>query len=277
MDEKTADVIPINFNEKFLREMEKFTIENHLTHFFFASIKDSSSNPFIRLISEYAYHRLNFNFTEALFIIEKMIAKSEFRNSVQEIYKNHISLMKDWEPQLKEIFFSAFIKIKQKQYADALTRLYNFTDNLLLKKVCEYYHLEYETGIKFDKWWKKASKKIKKEYPDIENQLEPINGNPADLNRPGIPLYSVLIKFKNKSDSVVVISQPLLAISDMRNKSIAAHGFDGVSLDRINNELEKFDLDLDKLIGKIEDYLNVSFEDSIYMKIKKMILKNLSD
>jgi len=276
VDEKTAHVIPINFNEKFLLEMEKFTIENLLTQFFFASIKETSSNPFIKLISEYAYLRLNFNFSEAFLIIEKIMKQTDFRNKVINVYNDHIALMKNWEMQLAEIFFSAVIKIKQKQYVDALLRLYNLTDNLLLEKVCKYYHLDFDPKISFEKWWKKAIKKIKREIPDIEKSLEKINGDIPDLKRSGIPLYNVLIKFQDKNDSVFEISEPLKAVSDLRNKSIAAHGFDGVSLEKINLKLKMFNLDLENLIKKIEIYLNISFNDSVYMKIKDMILRNLS-
>jgi len=275
VDKEQRNARPVPFNHKFIEELEKEKIKPILEKFFFATVESLSSKDFIKKISNYAYHRLSFNLKEAKIIIDDLIL--QYPNENLNLFSETITdIRNNLQAKIREIFFSAIVKIKQKQFADALTRLYNFTDNLLMGKVCEYYHLEYETGKNFDKWWRKASKKIKMEYPDIENQLEPINGNPADLNRPGIPLYSTLIKFKNKSDSVFEISQPLLAISDMRNKSIAAHGFEGISLEKMNEILLKFELNLNDLIKETETYIGFRFEESCYYRIADKI-RNVLD
>lgn len=274
VDEIQKNAYPISFNHKFLSELEKERIKPALDRFFFASVSNISSNDFIKRFSNYAYSRISFNFKNAKIIIDDLLAQypdkdlKKFNESITEI-RNY------QDKKLQELFFSAIIKIKQEQYVDALLRLYNFTDNLFLNKVCEQYGLKLEPEKDFTKWWFKAINKIKNENPNIESSLEKINGNNADLSKKGVPLYSVLIKYKNKDCNIFEITEPLLAISDLRNKSIAAHGFEGVSLEKINEKLEKFELNLNDLIEKIETYLGARFEDSDYYRIADIISNNL--
>lgn len=274
VDQKQENAYPVPFNLKFLKEIENDMVKPALKSFYFASISNISSNTYIKRISEYAYNRLSFNLEKAKIIIDDLIMDFPDEN-LRTFSESIVEIMKYHKKKIEEIFFSAIIKIKQKQYVDALLRLYNFTDNLLLQKVCEYYNLEYDPQDDFTKWWDDSIKKIKNNNPQIEDNLEKINNVKAKLEKHGIPLYNALIKFKEKKNDVFEITNPLQAISKLRNKSIAAHGFEGVSLERISNELKEYELDLNGLIEKIEKYLNISFEDSIYNKICEIIKKKL--
>lgn len=274
VDEIQKNAYPIPFNHKFLAELENEKIKPALEKFFFASVSNISSNNFIKKISYYAYNRFSFNLKNAKIIIDDLIM--EYPDKDLKIFSESITeIRNDLNKKLQEIFFSAIIKIKQNQYVDALLRLYNFTDNLLFNKVCEYYCLKYEPEKDFNKWWFAAKKKIKQQNPNIENSLQKINNDKADLTKKGIPLYNVLIKYKNEKDKIFKITEPLLEISELRNKSIAAHGFEGVSLEKINEKLEKFELNLNDLIEEIETYLGVRFEDSDYYRISDIIRNNL--
>ncbi len=271
VDEKHSNCLPVPFGKKLLKEIENERIKSALDSYFFASIRDICSDKFIRMIADYAYNRLSFNMVKAKIIADDMIM--EFPNENLAFMSESITdIRNSFQEKIKEIFFTAVIKIKQNQFIDALLRLYSFTDNLLIQRVCNLYNLEYNMVNNFENWWKSyASKQILKDNPDIENKLIIGNIDKPDLKRSGIPLYEGLIKFKDMNDDVLQISQPLIAISKLRNKSIAAHGFEGVSLDNINEELDKNDLDLNGLINNIENYLNISFKNSIYTKITALI------
>lgn len=275
VDKIYKNCYPVPFNQKLLGELEKEKVKSAAGKFFFASISDISSNNFVKMIADYAYNRLSFNLVTAKILGDDLIEKYPDKY-LKFLGESITEIRNSFEGKIKEIFFTSIVKIKQKQYVDALLRLYSFTDNLLLKKVCELYDLKYETDKNFEKWWKnKAIKKIEIENSNIKEKLEIDNVDNPDLKRSGIPLYSALIKYKNDIDPIFKTIKPLLTISELRNKSIAAHGFEGVSLEKINNKLRKYQIDLKGLIKNIEKYLDISFENSVYNKVKVLIAENL--
>lgn len=277
VDEKTANAIPISFNKNFLAELENFSIMNLMKKYFFASISEICSNNFIKEISKYAYCRMNFLFGEAFPIIEDLVANPEYRNKVLEIYTDHRNLMDDKNMKLNELIFIARIKIIQKQYIDALLCLYNFTDNLMLNKVCDLYGLEYKDEY-FKKWWKNSLKKIKKDNPNIENSLSKYDLENRDLHleESGVPIYYALTKYKSENEPIFSITEPLICLSKLRNKSFATHGFEGVSLNDINAILDKESgTDIESLISEIEKYINIKLENSVYNKIIILIQNEL--
>jgi hypothetical protein len=282
VDEESGNVIPIGFNKSFLREFEKNTILSLLERYLFASIKKLSSDEFIKLLAEYAYKRLSFDFTGAAKTIDEILEKSEYRNLIRDINSDHWALFDNNEKKkLEELFLSAKIKIIQEQYADAITRLYNFADNLSLNIIEKYLCLDISSAGNFEDRWVKCIRKLKNEKPDLkefEKNYKTLNGNPLNLEKYGLPSYKFLIEYFNKNgefNPLIEILDPLIKISKLRNKSIGAHGFEGVSKNSIDNNLKQFDMDLDALLSNIEKYLNISFENSVYRKIRNLIEERL--
>lgn len=271
VNEDTKTARPIPFNRKFLKELEKERIIPALNKFFFASAADISSDDFIRGLALYAYNRLSFNFNEALHIITDLIYRYPDKN-LSFFIDSILVLKNSFSARIAELFFTVKIKIIQEQYVDALLRLYNLTDNLLLNKVIEMYELtEPDENQNYDTWWRKMTKQILKSNPGIVSIMEPIQNSTPDLNRPGLPLYERLIKFKDANERLLELVKPMITITDLRNKSIGAHGFQGVSKEIITQRLKKFEIDIPGLITVIESYLKVRFEDSVYYKVKRII------
>jgi hypothetical protein len=274
VDEKHHNCLPVPFSKKLLKEIENERIKTALESYFFASIKEISSNKFIKMIADYAYNRTNFNLVQAKIIADDMIM--EFPNENLVFMSESITeLRNSFQEKIKEIFFTALIKIKQNQFIDALLRLYSFTDNLLLQRVCELYNLKYNSNKNFQKWWNEMAKKITENNPNIEDDLDQINNSKANLKKPSVLLYNKLIKIKRGNDKIFQLTEPLIALSNLRNKSIAAHGFEGVSLKQIDDVLATYKLNLNSLVENIETFFNVSFEDSDYNKIVNLIISNL--
>lgn len=274
----------IPFNKVFIKELEKISIKEALNKFLFASIKNISSDGFIQTIADYSYHRISFNFSDAFKIIEKGLNNEMSNNQIDLLLNLQDSLNKVKDNQkemIKELFFSARIKIIQEQYVDALVRLYNFADNLSLSIIAEHFNLDLNTKC-FGERWKKVIKDLKDKNPDLvefENNNRTPDGNPLYFEKSGLVSYRLLIEYFNQKgefNQVIKILDPLIEISKLRNKSIGAHGFEGVSKKDIDHKLEQFNMDLDALLSNIEKYLNISFEDSVYCKINSIIEKRLN-
>lgn len=273
VDRIQRNAYQVPFNQKLLKAIENENIKILLEHYYFASISDISSDDFIKRISKYTYNRLSLNFDKSKIIIDDMMAEYPDSNLLR-FSESITAIENNSKNKLVEIFFSVVIKIEQSQFVDALLRLYNFTDNLLLEEVCKLYGLDEKTKS-FRKWWERSYKKISKENPNITDDLDEINGSEAQLSQAGIPLYEKLIKFKDEENPIFEIVEPLISITKLRNKSIGAHGFDSVSLNKINDKLSYFNINLGELLQKIEEYINISFEKSDYSEIVRLIENRL--
>ncbi|MEA1986136.1 MAG: hypothetical protein U9N76_01440 [Candidatus Marinimicrobia bacterium] len=273
VDKIQRNAYQVPFNQKLLKAIENEKIKILLENFYFASISNISSDDFIKRISKYTYNRLSQNFDKSKIIIDNMMIEY-LDNNLMRFSESIANIRNNSEKKLEEMYFSARIKIEQSQFVDALLRLYNFTDNLLLEEVCKLYRLDEKTNS-FRKWWEKSYKKISKENPNITDDLDEINGSKAQLSQAGIPLYEKLIKFKDEENPIFEIIKPLISITELRNKSIGAHGFDSVSINKINDKLSYFNINLRVLLQKIEKYINISFEKSDYSEIVRLIENRL--
>jgi hypothetical protein len=267
---KEKDAIPVPFNKKFLWEIEQKKLCHPINNYLFSTVSDISSDSFVKRIAKIGYDVSIFDIDSALSDIDEMILDFPEEN-LNTLLKDCNSILQNNDKRIEMIFYCAILKIKQEQYVDSLMRLYNFTDNLLLTEVCRLYSLDFDMNKRFEKWWKNSVKEIRQSNDDIENLLNPINDTKADLNKSGIPLYKELILFKEQDNKFLGIIDPLLKICKLRNKSIAAHGFESISIKKINDKLSEYDLNLDSLIAKIENLCNIRFDNSIFAKIQHLL------
>jgi len=254
--EKSTVTVPLN--KKFLNEIESDKIASALEKYFFASVMEISTNQLIKDYANIAYSMTNFDFIKAKGLIDNLILDNPNKD-FSDLSRIVNDARNYYEKRIEELFYTAIIKIKQKQYVDALLRLYNFIDNLLLSKVCQCYNLEYRNDNDFFKWWNKSIEQIVFSNPDIEDNLEKINNQKADLKRSGVPLYKALLRFKEKENRIFDIIEPILEICELRNKSIGAHGFESVSLTKIEDKLKIHSISLNDFLIKIESILGYSF------------------
>ena len=279
--DENGNVIPISFNNIFLKELEKNSLLDSLKNFFYASIRDKTSNEYIRTLADYAYNRLTFNFDRAYDVLEKISSEPNNRYKVSELRKSIDELYKDKNKRLIEIFHTAIIKIKQEQYVDALLRLYNFTDNFMSDKVFELLNLNKEKKAYEDYWKFEICKTFKKDEK-FEKFIINYNETPNfDYKKQGLPTYMAILKYfhnENKIDEKFIkVCKCLIKISDLRNKSIGAHGFQGISKEKINDILKSEKTNIDDLLKEIEQFLNAPFQESVYFKIKEYILKEMNE
>lgn len=278
--DENGNVILISFNNIFLKELEKNSLLNSLENFFFANVRDKTSNEYIRTLADYAYNRLTFNFDRAYDVLEKISSEPNNRYKVLELRKSIDELFKDKNKQLIEIFHTAIIKIKQEQYVDALLRLYNFTDNFMSENVFDL--LNFDKGKKsYDKYWKSEILKIYKTNQSFSQFIKDYNEIPNfDYTKQGLPTYMAILEYfhnENKIDGkIIYICRCLLKISGLRNKSIGAHGFQGISKEKINDTLKSEKTNINDLLNKIEQFLNAPFQESVYFQIKEEIKNELN-
>lgn len=278
--DENGNVIPISFNNIFLKELEKNSLLNSLENFFFANVRDKTSNEYIRTLADYSYNRLTFNFDRAYDVLEKISSDPNNRYKVLELRKSIDELYKDKNKQLIEIFHTAIIKIKQEQYIDALLRLYNFTDNFMSDKVFELLNLNKEKKA-YENYWKLEIYKTFKKDKKFEKYLTNYNKIPDfNYSRKGLPTYMAITEYfhnENKIDEKFInICKCLIKISELRNKSIGAHGFQGISKEKINDTLKSENTNIDDLLEQIEQFLNASFQKSVYFQIKEEIKNELN-
>lgn len=205
-------------------------------------------------------HRLLFNFETAQVLFNEV--KDKIPKHREEIYSTIDELEKlknkDIHALIRELYENMLVKWEQGAYVDFLGRLFRFEESVLRLV------FERETGV--------TTEKRKGGYADFiryikenNNILQFLEKEGIDPNRiePNRKVLRKILEFWVKKERktrlgqifgfVKKINEPNgNSLADLRNKSILAHGFEGISKDRINKLYGS-----DDLIDDIKKFINI--------------------
>ena len=206
----------------------------------------------IRLLRAKNY-RLLFDFENAKKILTDIRSKLTDRREEIEDAENDLERLKnrDIKALIKELYENMEIKWKQGAYVDFLGRLFRF------EEACYYYLISKNFGIDI------SNRQNHKEFIDIikkDNELmrflksKRYGGNELKIDETNVkrPLLFFILSYHKEKWGVGLLyrvfnkindyeGNPDLSLGNLRNKTIIAHGFEGVSKEKIM-ELYKGDI-----------------------------------
>lgn len=204
-------------------------------------------------------HRLLFDFESAWMLFNEI--KDKLPEHREEIYNaiNDLEKLKnkDMYALIRELYVNMLVKWEQRAYVDFLGRLFRFEEAILR------FVFERETDVTTEK--RKGGYADFVHYVKMHNTLlQFLEKEGIDLNRiePNRRVLRKILEFWVKKERktklgpifefVKKINEPDgTSLTDLRNKSILAHGFEGISKDYINELYGS-----DKLIDDLKRFID---------------------
>ena len=277
VSEKTRKIIKINMGKQLFDHFYKKAMQNYLASYDYPAIttfKQSDKN--IAFLAQAAQHRLNFNFDTALQCLHNY--RSLSGNAGFTTLKLHLEnlLNGDRSSLIIELLNNIRVKINRKEYVDVVGRLFRLEEAVLG------HFVEQDLKISVNRDKKEGFKKFEqgvKKYPALENSLKKIriSGEPLDYKTPNRETLRAILQFLHKENpcndkyrQIADLCNRLKPFSELRNNSILAHGFKGVSSKDFEN------LNPSQLLSGMEflfefDIKTLGFE-KINIRIKEILL-----
>lgn len=199
----------------------------------------------------YAEHRMVFDFKRAREYCEKSlrVAERSLEGYLEEQRDEIDRLEADATPGrdkkrlLAELFYNIEVKYAAGEFVDVLGRVFRLQEEILTRVVGE--HTDLQTGKKLDDQ-KKALEALPGLLEFLENDYRTANGENLDpgreVNRVGL---AAIVEYLAEKDSglsedekarisrMAQVSKKIEKLASLRNKTILAHGFEGVSEEEI--------------------------------------------
>jgi len=183
------------------------------------------------------------------------------------------------------------IKYIQKQYVDFVIRIFRVEESLNRYAVENYLDIFTDKKKDFSRFTNDVSKN-----QDLVDYLDGCKVNGQALiwrNNPNNNVLKVILKFaidvnsfnggpwvKNQEDidkikAVYNLNSKISILSQLRNKSIAAHGFEGVSEDKIRSLLEENGTSIEEVFKELENIINMDFDDNSYRRLNDLVRRKI--
>jgi len=256
VSEKTGHVIPLRIGSQMLTSFRNETISKALDRYDYSAVaamladQADEQERFCWRLAEYAKHRLYFDFDTALSITENTIGEVSARErSFCEYLQRDLDGLREKErwALIRELFLNLRIKFVREEFVDFLGRVFRFQEDVLR------YIVERELGFstEMDK---------KSRYDEFINGIKRnkvlvkyleesrFSGKPLKYDEPTIPCLTQMVRFLievndngngkplitddsriQRYRQIIDIFERVNELSGLRNKSIIAHGYDGVS------------------------------------------------
>lgn len=230
----------------------------------------------IKLI-ESLHHRTNFDFERAYNSFIDYYNRCVDRESVIEDLKDTLEKLKDKDEKelKKELYYEFVLRIRSERYLEAVAMIFRFVEEILMTTVEKEFNVKITSKDDFEDF-----KKIFKENKDLReyfsNEKRKINWeNKAPTRITYVKLLRYLknregVKDKNLIEKVLSFYERYdneeSAILDLRNSTPFAHGFEGVSREKLEKAYkspeiiaEEFKEIMETLGIKVESYNSDKF------------------
>lgn len=264
--------IATHIYKKFLKNQIDLLVENHLYESAAYIIEEYGLDYNLDYIKAENY-RILFDFKNALIFYEKALKKTRAseRNYINEkidrikkiinlekIKKISSDKIEAYLLLLNELYENIEIKKKQGAYADFVGRIFRFEESILRALFEIKFDVSTDDKEEFSKFINESE-----EGKEIKMFLQSKNIDPSIPNRrvlKGIIEYLVENKNDKKISQFYSKIEKIEKLSDLRNKSILAHGFEGLSKEAILTNLSPHnptDECLDRLMNDLKEILNL--------------------
>jgi hypothetical protein len=247
VDQKNQLALEVQTTKLFLTLFQKQEAIRLIKRYDYAAIAEMKLLP--KPVIEcclYAFYRLNFNFEEA----RRTIMNSSLSNEKKLEFAKAVRIYEDDQDQdnaqkIKELFHNAYIRFEQGAYIDFLLRSFRMLEEKLKLLVQEKLGFKFE-DFKFDHAIQTIEQKDPHLIAYLDNYQNP-NGEKLRYREEKNPnntiLFAVLSYYLPEDDSLFRCLKALKSLSELRNKSIGAHGFLPVSQETLDEAVKNYQFD----------------------------------
>ena len=277
VDEASGDVVSVDYKNTIRKNLiinQCLLLLNNYNYMSMLRIlgNEHIENMKLKLLLEYCTHRLYFDFELANKKIDELI--SWIDPSDKAVFnKIKIENNRDYVWLISELYTNIMIKWQNEEYVDFLGRLFRFQEALIR------YVFENITSISTGKSRETGFKEFRN-YIEKDNDLKSfLEREKIKCQEPTVLCLRYLIKYminqrleeRELLKEINDFADKIEKLGELRNKTIMAHGFEGVSKEVIANTYrpDKLVTDLEKIIRFINKNYSNEFNDI------NLILKDL--
>lgn len=281
VNEKTSVCTPLQIGEILLDGYRRAARDQALTQYDFAAIaNDNAHPPLARHIARAASARANFDFDTLDNIVANQHSELEKLDaSMAERLVTDNQLLSDNKPEalLRELFWNAHVRWHREEYADFLGRVWRMCEmayQLLLREV---------TGIDLD-GSPKSDDALRNWINGLPWLQEILTQRRIEPRQSMKTMEAILKALRDRDDEqrtdlrerIAAVLQPaetLQGARDLRNKSIIAHGFKGLSKSVILENLGLDEAGLWETIRSLLTALSVEKDENPYEHFAALLRK----
>lgn len=293
VSDQSYRVTPLNLTERILQGFQRELIQHHLEasdYSAVAAILHRDREPELWHLAQYARHRLYFDADTALQhadYLEKIASGrervfcQEIRFQIEEIQRGDLLAL------IGEVYFNARIKYRQEEYVDFLGRVFRLQE-AVLRYIVER-KLAFSTALDKKTRTFKAFTEGVESNPALHKFLEEesYEGQRLKWRQVNIPTLMAVLDFllRSSQDSslsssereayseIYRIFKKLKKLSELRDQSIIAHGFQGISRKIIAESYGDGDVIED--LSRVVAALGIDAADDPFEKIRGHFLRKL--
>ena len=248
------EAVPLQIGEQIINNFRKSSLRDYLKHYDYAAVipllEGLGMDDCARLVQS-ALARLSFNFDDAIAILDDVInrKRGDTRNFALSIKSDLERLSrKELKFLILELLHNARIKLACGEYIDFLGRVHRFSEAALRYIVENKDILGIHTDIDTNgRSFTQFNKSISQE-PDLVAFLKSkqYGSEPLNYKQPYIPTLLAILEFAKQKDHAFDLTflheriSLLDNLSSLRNRSPLGHGFEGVSLEKIEEKINGF-------------------------------------
>lgn len=281
--------IPLRIGDQLLESSKREIVRRQLEIYEYsvaAILLDSLGLPLYADLARIALYRLNFDFQRAKVLAATLVAKDvgEVRHYGLRVEGELKKLLgKDLSCLILELYHNAAVKFSKGEYLDFLGRLFRFQE-AVLRYLAETSELALQTDIDKDSHHFSIFQASVRQHPTLVEYLEQqtYGTEKLDWGNPYIPCLMATLRYlADKGDpekrdqrlDLFTRLQEIGQLMPLRHKSPLGHGFEGVSLEAIQDRVATFSPErLEEIIRAIG---LADYEDNPYNRVNTLIAKAL--
>ncbi|HZU07466.1 MAG TPA: hypothetical protein VFB73_15995 [Chloroflexota bacterium] len=290
--EGSRHVVPSDIGDQLRRGLLRAQVRQQVAYGEFgraaALLRELGADTALVGLAAHGQYRLHFDFDTAIRVLEDEVlrkARGELREQARRLRADLDGLVqRDARALIRELYHNLCLTYKAGRYVDFLLRLFRLQEAVLRWVV------EHELGLPTDATNGKAHpafvERIEANPALHAHMQQPYKGRVLDYRRP--PTLAVLRHLldylcchgdeaaRARFSAVAALLDQLEELADLRNRSIGAHGFEGVSEAAIR-QCYGADRDLLDDLRTLLEQLGLAPEDDPFAQLRELLLARLEE
>lgn len=292
-------LFPLAIGQQLRGAMIRTAIEERVEQRDFAAalslMQDLGYHPALCALVRYAKHRLYFDFDQAHKCLEQALRLSADRVAIRAWIERMGDPLaglrgKELRSLLVELYHNAMISLHMQRYAGFLARIF------LFQEAAARHIVEQAYGIGTDDTKdRQAFKEFIEGYPHLlkfmQGQIHRESGQPLEWDKINVPVLMALIRYiiedgRDRDGAAMLLPEDvercraayellekLDRLRSLRNKCIIAHGFEGVSDEKIRQEYGDGDPSSD--MARLMELSGFSVEEDPFSRLADFVKEDL--
>lgn len=248
-----------SFPSLFKKNITKEKIKQAIDNFDYQIVPIYDYSDVVSKISEYASHRLSFNFVKARKCLYEY-GDSYLRDEILALSEEAKFIEEDLNKVRAEWYIRCKIDLKKEKYSDFLLRIFNLAESILKPYAEEKLGgpIVYKQDGNHKEWTALISRQPT-ELKDYLNAYKVHSSSTLNLSSPGRFAYKAIFDFYESEEGRTYFDENIYfglnRLTIFRNK--VAHNLRGVSEEDIEKCLKEVNLDISKFVSNLDGYFEV--------------------